>query len=211
MNQIYEYVPKEELKSARLAVEKIIKTLQSEMKKNFGITFKFDLLGSAGRKLVTRKISGNRGFDFDYNFYLQKFSDDPNFIWKNFFKVLNDIVRLDNRLKLNVNSRSITVKFTDKKNSRIIHSCDFAIIKDNLENTKESILYYEKDRNRCYWNEEKLFKNIKVKTENIIANGLWGELREQYLDLKNINNDEKTSLSLYYEAINNVYNNYDWE
>ena len=34
----------------------------------------------------------------------------------------------------------------------------------------------------------------------------WNRIREEYLNLKNINKKKKRSFSLYFEAVNNVYN-----
>ena len=54
----------------------------------------------------------------------------------------------------------------------------------------------------------KLSKNVDWKLDEILNydNG-WNMIREEYLKLKNANNDNnKKSYVLYLEAINNVYN-----
>ena len=79
----------------------------------------------------------------------------------------------------------------------------------------------KKSKNRCAGNAwknwknggysfvfRKLSKNVDWKLDEILNydNG-WNMIREEYLKLKNANNDNnKKSYVLYLEAINNVYN-----
>ncbi len=42
------------------------------MKERFNTTFQFKLIGSGSRHLVIKIKGGNRGYDFDFNFILQK-------------------------------------------------------------------------------------------------------------------------------------------
>ena len=58
-----------------------------------------------------------------------------------------------------------------------------------------------------------LNSNIDEKVQKIrnIPNG-WNTIRKEYLRLKNINEGkEKSSFSLYMEAVNNVYNQFFYE
>ena len=66
----YEFVTKSEYTPVRNKFEKIIKEIQKEMKPEY--TFQFYLIGSGRKKLITREIGSNKGFDFDYNFSVQK-------------------------------------------------------------------------------------------------------------------------------------------
>ena len=35
-------------------------------------TFQYSLIGSGRKKLITREVGSNKGFDFDYNFFTSK-------------------------------------------------------------------------------------------------------------------------------------------
>lgn len=208
----YEFVSKAELKSARKTIDGIIRQLQKVMREKYSITFKPILVGSTKRHLVTRVEDGNTGFDFDYNFSIQNDSDyDAREIKLNFIKELNKILTNTRYKSVKNNTQAMTIKFVDK--SEIVHSCDFAIVND-YEDEDESfqwILIYNKKEDEYIWNKRRYGKNYGYKLSNLLENGLWTEVKNEYLYLKNYNNDpDKISFSLYLEAINNVYNRYDW-
>lgn len=75
---MYEYVKKSEYASVRKELEEIIKRVQNEMRKTYGLTFQFQLIGSGKRHLVTRIRGGNSGYDFDYNLIIQRWGDMYN-------------------------------------------------------------------------------------------------------------------------------------
>lgn len=52
-------------------MEEIIHDLQDELRPE-GVTFQYKIIGSGSKNLVTRVVNGNSGFDFDYNFVVQK-------------------------------------------------------------------------------------------------------------------------------------------
>ena len=59
----YEYVSKSEYAPVRKELEQIINRVQVYMRKNYGLTFQFRLVGSGRRHLITRIKGGNRGYD----------------------------------------------------------------------------------------------------------------------------------------------------
>ena len=63
---MFEYVPKTEYAPVREEIEEIIRKAQSFLRKNYGITFQYHLIGSGNRHLIMRDTSGNKGYDFDY-------------------------------------------------------------------------------------------------------------------------------------------------
>jgi len=88
----YEFVSKFEFKPIKKEIDGIIKRLQRNMRE-YSITFKPILVGSVKRSLVTRVVNGNTGFDFDYNFSIQKNSDYSAKQLKNLFiSELNEIL-----------------------------------------------------------------------------------------------------------------------
>ena len=99
----------------------------------------------------------------------------------------------------------------DKQKSRIVHSCDFAIIYYDRGRVENGYYYlkHNKGQGQYVFEIRGLSKNIEDKIAAIreYRNG-WNAVRDEYLNLKNKNRDNnKHSFSLYNEAVNNVYNN----
>ena len=212
----YEYVSKNEYTPVRNLLEEIILEIQEEMKPEY--TFQFILIGSGRKKLITREIGSNKGFDFDYNFSLQKIKkgyDDASTIRQKFFNVINKVVK-SRGYKVEDNKNAITIKFVDQEKKKIIHSCDFGIVSDYVdddENEYQVIIVRDKNTQKptYIWNRRPNSKNHAYKLSNIEAAGLWQELKEKYLKLKNNNKDiEKKSYQLFMEAVSNIYNEYEW-
>lgn len=210
----FEFVPKPELTPARAQIEDIIKALQVALR-DYNLTFEFKLVGSAGKKLVTRVVNGNTGFDFDYNFDIQKdgglSAKDTRVTFKN---VLESLLANTLYKTVSAGKQSMSIKFVDHENSRIVHSCDFAIVNDYEDESGDfyqEILLWIREDNSYIWNKRPFAKNYADKLSNLKSNGLWQELKDEYLKIKNNNQDkEKKSFSMFFEAINNVYNRYEW-
>ncbi len=211
----YEFVSKYEFKPIKKEIDGIIKQLQRNMREQYSITFKPVLVGSAKRSLVTRVVNGNTGFDFDYNFSIQKDSDYSAKQLKNLFiNELNEIL-VNNGWDTYIenNRQAMTIKRVNRFQSYIIYSCDFAIVYDYEDEYDDfqKILIYDKETGNYVWNKRRYGKNYEYKLSNLLENGLWTEVKHEYLNLKNNNADpDKISFSVYLEAVNNVYNRYDW-
>lgn len=210
----YEFVSKSELVPVKDQIEGIINTLQDSMRV-FGVTFTFKLVGSGGKNLVTRVVNGNTGFDFDYNLGIQKDGDlSAKDLRLKVKRELEKLLQGTGYSTVSSGKQSMTFKFIDHDNSRIIHSCDFALINDYVDEVGDSIqeiLIWQREDDTYIWNKRPYAKNHSAKLSNLKANGLWQEVKDEYLKIKNNNQDkEKKSFSLFFEAINNVYNRYDW-
>lgn len=209
----YEYVSRAELKDSKEQAEKIIRDLQSRLRVE-SVTFDVKLIGSGGKNLVTKVVGGNTGFDFDYNFIIQK---DNNFSPKElrllFVHKIEELISNTRYSKVSNGKQSFSIQVVDKKKSQIIHGCDFAIVKEYIDdnnNFKQEILV-QYANNLYHWEDRPISKNNTVKVSNLRANGLWKEVRDEYLKIKNNNRDEnKKSYAMYYEAVNNVYDRYRW-
>ena len=70
------------------------------MRKNYGLTFQFHLIGSGKRHLVTRIKGGNNGYDFDYNLILSPpgngYRYDAKIIKQNFMTALKQLCKEQN-------------------------------------------------------------------------------------------------------------------
>lgn len=212
----YEYVSKNEYKPVREELEAIIKKVQNLVRDDF--TFQFKLVGSGGKHLITREVGGNKGFDFDYNLILN--CDEgkrwkPDFAKKTLMKAFNEAVKGTRYDYPEDSTTAITIKVKDTKHSKIIHSCDFAIIHyPDLEEDEDSYFMYvkhEKQRDKYTWEIRDCSKNYDAKIEWLKdnVNGYWDEIKDEYLKIKEANNNpNKHSFQLYFEAVSNVFNYY---
>lgn len=210
---MYEYVKKSEYAPVRKELEQIINRVQAEMRKRYGLTFQFRLIGSGQRHLVTRIKGGNSGYDFDYNLILSPPDDGYRYIAKvikqEFIDALKIALRGTEYSFPKDSTSSITIKVVDKGKKKIEHSCDFAIIYYGNNDGYEG--YYYLRNNKPQQSYQFVFRtsnsDIDEKVQEIIEGDGWPYIKEQYLLLKNINkNNRKHSFSLYAETINNVYN-----
>ncbi len=209
----YEYVSKSEYAPVRRELEQIINRLQTEMRKNYGLTFQFRLIGSGQRHLVTRIKGGNKGYDFDYNLILTSPADGYHYVAKvikqEFMDALKVALKGTKYSFPKDSTSSITIKVVDKKGKKIEHSCDFAIIYYGNNDGDDGYFYLRNiKRQQAY---QFVFRasnfDIDEKVQEIIEDDGWPYIREEYRLLKNINKGSgKHSFSLYAEAVNNVYN-----
>ena len=103
-------------------------------------------------------------------------------------------------------TRVLTIKRKDMLRSRIISSCDFAIVYD-CKDGRQQYIHFNKKQKTYDW-EFLPISNMKLedKAEVIRNKGCWDEVRNLYLDKKNLNeNPNKRSRSLYAETINEIY------
>lgn len=201
----FQYVAKKELKPAKKQLMELIHKVQDEVRDNF--TFQYEFVGSVKRNMVTWDVKSNVGFDFDVNIRVN--DDDEEFEAKDIKKIL---VRAFNNhaWKYGYDScedstRVFTIKVKDRKNSRIRHSCDFAVVND-YSNNRQKYIRYNKQKNNYTWEEQtKGFYCLPEKIEFCKDNQLWQEVREIYLDKKNYNMDSnKKSRSIFAETIHEV-------
>ena len=211
----YEYVPKNEYQPVREELEKIIKKVQKLLKNKF--TFQFVLVGSGKKKLITREIGGNKGFDFDYNLILNNPDDEhywkPDFAKQTLLKAFNQVVKNTDYDCPEDSKTAITIKVKDINNSKIIHSCDFAII--YYPNEDESNYYkyvrHDKKNNVYTWEIRNCSRYYDDKLNWLKENirDYWTIIKNEYLKVKNNNKDtNKHSFQLYLETINNLFNQY---
>lgn len=210
----FEFVSKRMRAPLKKDLISIIKETQDLLRDDF--TFRFDFVGSDKRNMVTYDPASNIGFDFDVN--LEVNDDDEVYsaeelkhkiIW-----ALNNVAWRYGYDRAEDSTRVITIKFKDKQNSRILHSCDFAIVnnytdKDGRER-QEYIRFNKKIPNSYTWEEQPDgYYMLPPKEQWIKDNGYHNELRKLYLDKKNKNSDpNKHSRSLYAEAVHEICQRY---
>ncbi len=183
------------------------------MRKKYGLTFQFRLIGSGRRHLVTRLRDGNRGYDFDYNLILSPPDDGYRYV----AKVIKDEFMVALKIALHGteysfpkdSTSSITIKVVDKNKNIVRYSCDFAIIYYGSNGNNDGYYYLRNNKKQQSYQFafRTLNSDIDEKVHDIISDNGWSYIKEEYLFLKNINEgNKKHSFSIYAEAVNNVYN-----
>lgn len=107
------------------------------------------------------------------------------------------------------NGRVFTIKMKDTANSKVIHSCDFAIVRDVYDGRIEFIRH-QRQHNSYFWELQNIYPlELRKRVDLIKHKNRWNEVRNLYLKKKNANDDpNKKSRSIYSETINEVYLKY---
>ena len=207
----FEYVTKKEYLPVKNELIELINLVQDEVRDKF--TFRFDFIGSASRNMITRDKKSNTGYDFDVNIRVN--DDDNEYSAKEIRRILKD--GFDKHSKkfqydyAEDSKRVLTIKVKDRKNSKILHSCDFAVVNDctdNQGNDRQKFIYFNKKQNTYEWQEQpEGFYMLDEKIDWIKENALWQEVRDSYIERKNSNNDpNKKSRSIFAETVAAVFN-----
>ena len=206
----FAYVTNEELKPVRDELLEIILKLQDEVRNNF--TFQYHFVGSSKQNMITRDRNSNTGFDFDVNIEV----NDPD----EYYSAQEIRHILHNGLDKVTNpggyplfgydytedsTRVLTLKVKDRANSRILHSCDFCIVYE-CDNGRQQYIRYNKKQNYYSWEyQPKGHYELSSKIKWIKSHKLWQQVRDSYIDKKNINADNnKKSRAIFAETIHQV-------
>lgn len=169
---------------------KILTELGDELKHAVKINTQIMIVGSGSHNLVTR--SGDENPDVDYNLLI---TSSPNYdgrwvketVRKTFNKVLND-----NGLRDCQDSKSaLTVTGIPLSNADIkSFSMDLGIIAENDKTKKMMRLVHFKtgfiQTDQYSWEEIPDSDSVKAKEEAIKKAGCWVEVRDRYLEPKNM-------------------------
>ena len=202
----FEYVTKREYLPVKKDLIKLITLVKKEVSDYFDFNFSF--IGSVKTNTITREINSNIGYDFDVN--LRVNDEYENFSAKEIKKILMNGFNKYNYLfsydYCEDSKRVITIKVKDRNNSRILHSCDFAIVYD-CSDGRQQYIRFNKNQNSYSWEyQPKGFYQLEERKELIKQAGLWQEVRDLYLYKKNNNVDiNKKSRSIFAETINEIY------
>ena len=206
----FEYVPKGEYQPFKLEVDEILRKMQRFLRENKILTFQFNLIGSAGRKFITRVKNGNKGFDLDYNIVIQKIFDEkyekPKLLKETFIKLFNEY--FDNSYDYAEDSTSvITVKKLNVNRNKILHSVDFAIVsyyedKDGKE--RQEYVRFDKNTNTYSWVLRKVATDHRYVEDLIKEKNVWQDVKDLYLENKN-KEPEKKSRIVYYQTLETIY------
>ena len=152
----FQYVPKKQWAPFRDEIIELLHAAQNDLREKF--TFQYQLVGSASRNMVTMDPTANIGFDFDFNIII----NNPELFPPKQFKEM--LIRRINKLSSKYgydpaedSTRVITIKVKDRKNAKILHSVDFAIVYNDTDNEGYNCQMYihnDKPTGRYLWEEQ---------------------------------------------------------
>ncbi len=200
------YVTKTSAQPVKNELIQIIHEVQNIVRPDF--TFQFRPVGSSSKNMITYDRKSNIGFDFDFDLEIN--DDDEDYTSGEIRHIIkNAIDQVAPRYGYNHcvdSTRVLKIKKVNTITSRILHSCDFAIVY-NCEDGRRKYIRFNKDRNNCTWEYQgKDFKNLEQRITWLKCNGYWRELQDYYIYKKNCNNNlNKHSRSIFAESINEMY------
>jgi len=200
----FRYVSKKEAAPVKADLLKLIYEVQDIVRNKF--TFQYEFIGSSSRNMITYDTKSNIGFDFDVNFHINY--DDENFTPKQIRTIIKNAI---DKVAPNHgygfcedSTRVLTIKQKDCKHSKILHSCDFAIV-FNGEDGQQYIRYNKDTQNYTWEFQGEGFESLPKKISWLKDNNLWSNFKDYYIEKKNCNNNpDKHSRSIFAEAINEM-------
>lgn len=215
---MYKLVDEAECKKYRSDCSATLKQVRSILREK-GITSQFTLVGSGARNMVTRNEDGP--FDLDYNLEIIKALDE---YWNDLHH-LKDTVRVALDKAIGIKSCFSEAQDSTSCLTALLHFDDEPSVKFRFDvaivtkNSKGSLCRLIQNKNgfgigndQYVWNEIPDSHDVAQKAKQIKSKRLWLEVREQYVNLKNmyLSRQDKShpSFIVYVEAVNQVYNKY---
>lgn len=201
----FRYVTKKQAQPIKDELYQILYMVQDLVRDNF--TFSFTPIGSSSRNMITCDAKSNIGFDFDINIEVNDDNEDfePKEIRTIIRTAIDRVAPRYGYKNCEDSTRVLTIKKVDTSHSRIIHSCDFAIVY-NCSDGRQQYIRFNKDNNYYFWEYQgKGFVGLEKKMDWLKRENLWGELQDYYIYKKNCNdNPDKHSRSILAESINEM-------
>ena len=201
------------IQERRRQLESLIKDVQNLVRKKF--TFQFQFVGSYNRNMITYDTKSNIGPDFDVN--IEPNTWETNYSAKQIRTIIkNALNQVAPRYGYDFaedSTRVLTIKVKDRKHSRILYSCDFAIVanyEDEEGYSCQQYIRFDKKRSAYIWCEQQDgFYMLLEKIDWIKDNDLWGELRDLYIEKKNDNTDpHQHSRSIFAGTVHQICQQY---
>ena len=201
----FRYVTKKQAQPIKDELYQILYMVQDLVRDNF--TFSFTPIGSSSHNMITYDAKSNIGFDFDINIEVNDDNEDfePKEIRTIIRTAIDRVAPRYGYKNCEDSTRVLTIKKVDTSHSRIIHSCDFAIVY-NCTDGRQQYIRFNKDNTYYYWEYQgKGFVGLEKKMDWLKRENLWGELQDYYIYKKNCNdNPDKHSRSIFAESINEM-------
>ena len=201
----FRYVTQKQAQPIKDELYQILYMVQDLVRDNF--TFSFTPIGSSSRNMITCDAKSNIGFDFDINIEVNDDNEDfePKEIRTIIRTAIDRVAPRYGYKNCEDSTRVLTIKKVDTSHSRIIHSCDFAIVY-NCGDGRQQYIRFNKDNNYYFWEYQgKGFVGLEKKMDWLKRENLWGELQDYYIYKKNCNDSpDKHSRSIFAESINEM-------
>lgn len=175
-------------------------------------TFQFTFVGSASRNMITCDEKTNIGFDFDVNIEVN--ANDEEYSAKELRTIIRKAIdKVSYKYGYDYcedSTRVLTIKVKDRCCSRIIHSCDFAIVNNYGNKQQENIRFNKANQSYSWVEQGKGYYKLPAKIDFLKKNDLWNKVKEYYLYKKNNNkNPNKHSRTIFAETINEIYQKFN--
>lgn len=216
---MFELVDFSEVRRYRSICSEILTEVRDTLREENGIVTQFTLVGSGARNLVTR--NGDGPYDLDYNLYIVNM---PEHYW-------NDLADFKDKVRQALNHAVQETAFSDGSDSTsvltaLLHfkdtpdlqfSFDIAILAQNENGTWCRLIHNKNARGfgpsgQYTWCEIPRSKDVREKARIIKSDGKWQQVREKYVELKNLylqrNDKNHPSFICYVEAVNEIYHSY---
>ena len=212
---VYHYVKdKEYIKRTYRTCADIVNQLVQHLKK-YGIDSEMSLVGSGGRNMITQ--NEKEAIDFDFNLEIvktEKFSIyDAKQLKETIRKAFNEVLKKNGWRDCRDSTSALTTeRRVWNEGNKTPFSIDVCIIWVDSY-TRVNRLIHQKtgitSMDRYYWNVARNSQSIWEREYYIKDNNCWLEARKVYLEKKNQyltrNDNEKSSLICFIEAVNEVY------
>lgn len=208
---------KEFLKRMRGLCSNIVNQLVQSINNDGAMIVEAHLVGSGAKNLETQ--NANEPIDLDYNISLIRVDaydiNDGYNIKEYIRKAFNKVLKLNGWSDCSDSTSCLTTEkrhFTQGNHTEF--SIDVAIVCESKDTWYR--LIHEKTgiilNDRWFWNEGPNSNGLVEKVEWLKDNDCWNEVRDTYLDKKNMylrrNDHNHPSFNCYIEAVNEVYNKY---
>ena len=208
----FNYVPSKQLSPIKKDLISIMNSVQNFVCHDF--TFQFEFVGSIQQEMVTQDIKSNIGFDFDVDIQVNDKGIFSAKEIKNKIRTALDKVAPDfGYSHAEDSTRVLTIKMKDRINARILHSCDFAVVKCYTDASgrecQKYIRFHKKQKTYAWEEQAKGYYLLSEKSQWMKDHGYWNEMRKLYLEKKNNNNNpHKHSRSIYAETVHEICQKY---
>lgn len=211
---------KDFLKNMRGLCSNIVNQLVQAINNDDELVVEAHLVGSGARCLETQ--NANEPVDLDYNLNVvnskqKELKNLSESSIKEYVRKMFNMVLIYNGWADCQDSTSCltTEKRHFTQGNKTEFSIDLAIVHENPDDTWYRLIHEKTgivSNDRWYWNEAPHSRGLKQKVEKLKSNNLWEEVRETYLDKKNMYLSRRDynhpSFNCYIEAVNEVYSKY---
>lgn len=212
---MFDFVNTADVKQYKSFCADKLNQLKNILSNEYGLECSVCLIGSGAKNLVTQ--NANEPFDLDYNLIIHSLARDWNPNESENKKWLKDTIRKELNKLLGKKFRDaqdstsvLTARFID--NGKRLFSFDLAIIIKNCQE-KYFRLIHDKDNDCFYWNEVPYSLDVEEKVTELKENGWWQDVRDVYLEKKNMyltrNDTLHPSFIVYVESVNQVFNEFE--